>query len=673
MRPRTCLRPSPSLTLLVMQKTRFLSRGLLLGSVFLAGATFGCTEKNPNSCWNKGSTPAERNAFCVETHKLAAGDRPLVCTDRCDDLDQVFDGVDDGCAYVDDVLAAGIKTDDWCVEGNLEDALSTDTGTGTDTDSTSGTDTDTTTTGTDTTGTDTTNTTTGTESTDTTGTSTESTSSDTSCKADADCSGNTPACKLDTGRCVACTDSTLHCTAGDANVCDTNKNECVQCLENLDCSGNAAGEVCDTTVSSCVECLASTDCAENTDGQNTCDEANQSCVACLADADCLDPASPICNTTPETGDEPVCEACSEYEGQCATGICQVWTDGAGVGECFSQELYINPGNCPQSGADGTQDKPYCTLSDAFISLKANATATMHLQGSQAHAVMSTLTLASGKKVAIVGELDGPANAVIEGGGAKADAPLFSVADGSLLILDRLEVTKAVSGIVSSGDVWLRDVRMEGAFRSSDMDPVGSALTLSGGEAWLQRTQLLKFTETGVTATGSGTKMRLESSVVAQNGTSIEATAGGIRLLSAAKAEVVFSTVASNTGSGNGIQVWCDADTIGLTVRNSIVVGSGPTSVAPGCSGAMFSFSNSAYDDPGVESSATDSFLDSQDSPTYTTWFENSGSVANYHLNATKATAIAEVAKVTATDPTTDLDNELMPAIGEMTYPGADQP
>ena len=629
-----------------------LSLGFLACS-FLGSAALACSNSSSSAggdCWSHGGELANvRNAFCVLRHPPRTGAK-LVCTDfSCDGVS----AFEDGCAYSDDIASAGVSIVDACI-----------TGTG----DTSGTSTDTNLDGTGTTG-STSSQTDGSTSTSST-TSSSTTSTDTGCKSDTDCTdASLPACEVASGQCKVCLEN-IHCPDAQAAVCDVEQSSCVQCLESSDCVGSVDGEVCDTTTNTCVECLASSDCSAPT---AVCDLENSSCVACLTNDDCTAVDTPVCDLHADDADlAPACVPCSQYEGQCNTGVCQAWGDAVGAGECFSLERYVDPVLCKTVTPDGSKEAPFCTLTSAWTLLPPNTSATIYLLGDQPHSVPAPIKLIDNRRLAIIGASAAlPRKAIIEGPGPTVETQLFTVEEGSVLILDRVQINKSASALVSIGDIWLRQAEIKAPLRSEESSPSGTGLAVFAGNAWLTGSKVTRFARSGLIASGRDVRLRIDSSMIIQNGDSNLEDAGGIRVSNSANVDVTFSTIADNVGKNEAKQVWCDTSARTLNVRSSLVLGGGDEAIGAQCAITSFSMTMTAHDDDDLKSVATNYFEASSD--VYKTWFVDSGPAADYHLDLAKSASIAEVATVAEGDPAIDIDGDLMPEIGQVTHPGADLP
>lgn len=129
----------------------------------------------------------------------------------------------------------------------------------------------------------------------------------------------------------------------------------VECTTNPDCTDPAAA-VC--AAGQCRPCAAAGECADRTDGRNVCDLDTRTCVACDIDADCPD-EMPVC------GMDKTCGPCS------SDATCEGRPQTADVGVCLAgacpgpSQVAIVDDDCPPSPRDGSPERPFCELNEAF--------------------------------------------------------------------------------------------------------------------------------------------------------------------------------------------------------------------------------------------------------------------------------------------------------------------
>lgn len=114
------------------------------------------------------------------------------------------------------------------------------------------------------------------------------------CVSDANCSGDTPACSAATRTCVACTRD-AHCE-GDSPKCDVAAEVCVGCLDTTDCSLPTAPS-CNAATATCGVCTSHADCARF-GATPDCDSGT--CVACTAETEALRCGANSCNALTNT-------------------------------------------------------------------------------------------------------------------------------------------------------------------------------------------------------------------------------------------------------------------------------------------------------------------------------------------------------------------------------------
>lgn len=162
---------------------------------------------------------------------------------------------------------------------------------------------------------------------------------------------------------------------------------------------------------SCTTCLAAgqTDAADaacralGRDGQAFCIREGAKkgqCGECRVQgppSQCSDPARPICDAA-----ESECRPCQKH-GECASGLCNdgsglVDIEGIAVGACArpADVRNIDATRCPQSGADGTLERPFCNLGQA---LGSGAYLIVQPRAGQSY---PPVTIGDGRRTVIVG-------------------------------------------------------------------------------------------------------------------------------------------------------------------------------------------------------------------------------------------------------------------------------
>ncbi len=185
------------------------------------------------------------------------------------------------------------------------------------------------------------------------------------CTSDAQCSGETPHCDLETHTCEGCT-TDADCTNPAAPACQPN-GSCGECSSTNDTLCVDAKPVCETVAGVCVPCTAAdpSPCLESKDGPQCVGGENGLHCGCISDADCgsvnsgfvCDPLSEVCveGCRSEGGNGcPTGEDCSSTDS--TIGIC-VTASGEGGGGNGG-----NGGGNNGAGADPTDQGPCaCSL------------------------------------------------------------------------------------------------------------------------------------------------------------------------------------------------------------------------------------------------------------------------------------------------------------------------
>jgi hypothetical protein len=198
------------------------------------------------------------------------------------------------------------------------------------------------------------------------------------CSSDNDCPGkDAPYCAR--GRCVSCT--TGEQCGGGAPICSAS-HTCVSCAA-VDAGCPAATPACEVNSGRCLECLGDDDCTKDVSksfcqagtcagcsgaGASACAGRNPAvpvcipsglCAECATSDDCKSTAKPICDTAANA-----CVACTRDD-QCQAkvggpGVCMFQQDGHCATD--AEAVYVGKngaGTCSDSGA-GSAQSPYCT-------------------------------------------------------------------------------------------------------------------------------------------------------------------------------------------------------------------------------------------------------------------------------------------------------------------------
>jgi len=318
--------------------------------------------------------------------------------------------------------------------------------------------------------------------------------------------------------------------------------------------------------------------------------AEGSCVDCTAlpPAACgnIDPTTPACDA--ETG---VCTGCTEHD-QCPTGACRIAT-----GECFaeSNRLWVDNtfGGC--AGGTGTEDNPFCNVTDAMAVLDAQVGSepwAIFVAGSP-NAYEGSIDPNDNRPVAIIGPQAGLAATLYNENGFTIDlwaqspetylhrltidrgfgGPTIRCATGQVFVTDTALVGGDTTAHVTGCSLRLRRTVVNtnglGIFvdggellaDQTDIENSSGGLVIDGGSAELRRSTVRDhYVEGGITVLGGGS-LRLENSMVYYN----QYQNDGVLVTGAGStAEVVHSTIVGALS--------CEGATGPVAVRNSIVLG-----------------------------------------------------------------------------------------------------
>lgn len=373
-----------------------------------------------------------------------------------------------------------------------------------------------------------------------------------------------------------------------------------------------------------------------------CDAAGGDCVGCgLADHPVCVDAAPVCGASGE------CLACTAHD-ECPTGACHLGSDDPLVGHCFLPEEVIYVDNeatvCPGSG---TQDEPMCSLTAAAAMIEPGDARVLQVSGGTPYVERAQFT--GELAVAIVGE-GGP---VIRGNPAQ-QAASFIFEDGAIgyvrnLDLDGNAMTHGLS--CSFGSLRIEDVRVRNndGWGLFDFDPC---------VVELDRVVIAGNEDGGIRV--SGGELSLVNATVAVNG--IGASSSGVRLLGGAAADILYSTIAGNNGSGFD-SIECTGAT--GTLRNSIVVGVNANSIAIDCFPLMMSY-NAV--DANNFAGGTNKLVGA-----YNAAYFSSPAMGDMTLSAPPLTPYGAVGLWVEGDPLLDIEGTPRPVDGSLGYAGIDEP
>lgn len=412
--------------------------------------------------------------------------------------------------------------------------------------------------------------------------------------------------------------------------------------QTADCEGAAgpsdlcpdAAPYCDGA-GACVTCEGLASCADAEPGLPVCDPGSGRCVECTAD----DPGAcagttPVCDIADQT-----CVKCTDHA-QCDSGACDLAT-----GACFPEDavLWVDRGS--PCGV-GTQEEPFCEISDAVSGLAPGAPTVVRVKPGAA-TYKTKVDVPGGAIVAILGDGGAPVLDVA------SDA--IAVSDGARVFLIDLAITGSAlmtgKGILClQGDVDAERLDITGR-KGLAVDGVGCELAL-------RRARVYGNQGAGIRLNGGS--LRLENSFVTSNGTGFSMYAG-VFVNNGAEVDAVYTTIVGNNGDDTYADSLHCLNAGAVRVRNSLVFGqSQATSV----------------DCDGVE--ASDSVVDANTlsgegvkvlPKAEAAWFKDPAN-GDFHIKPTAP--LKDAAKWRTGDPAIDFDGDPRPdQDGTPDYAGAD--
>lgn len=447
---------------------------------------------------------------------------------------------------------------------------------------------------------------------DTTATGDASGSSDDGFPSDCTSEGVDPVCDPATPYCIDGTCSP--CSAAEADYCG---------------SLDAAAPVCFAT-GVCTACDADTTGAcEGTTA--FCNEVG-ACVGCTSHAQCRE-ASP---------DQDTPQGCNYDTGACLSGL-SFWVDAMG---------------CESGMEFGSVTQPYCAIDQALVPTNLDLDEEISVWVRSSAAPYNTgIDLVGGSDthfVAVTG-VDGRAQVTRSG-----DAVVQVTNSANRLFLENLELQGGTIGaeVQTSGRLWLHDVVVTGNDVGLRLDSMGRARVRNSvihGNATIGIEALLN------------SRVWLNTTTVAANGSGAE-TPGGILLQEVPEFEILYSTIAGNSGTAEGNDLTCDVASDG-TIRNSIFMSDAP-GVDAICPATIIE--NSAVDYGGgapdpVEAPGTMAV-------TYSATYFAAISSGDAHIDSQTTLDLSEVAVWRTGDPAADIDGDPRPGTPDAPdWPGIDRP
>ncbi|HEY0138403.1 MAG TPA: hypothetical protein VGB85_30165, partial [Nannocystis sp.] len=225
----------------------------------------------------------------------------------------------------------------------------------------------------------------------------------------------------------------------------------------------------------------------------------------------------------------------------------------------------------------------------------------------------------------------------------AGAPAIAIDTNGALIIDRVRVQDGGNDGLScmQGKAWLDRLTVDGT--------AARGIATEGCDVRLRRSVLVDNAFTG--AEISGGELQVENTFITRNGNT-QSGGGGIYLAGGATLDAVYTTWIENYGqAGTPFSVACDEDggVEAVAVRNSVAVNKGLNTL---CDGSQVSDTAWSTDMPQGSNLA----VTFADLPMYLT---PDGTLIGVY-RATPGTALDQLAKWQAGDPTIDFDGDERP-------------
>ncbi len=378
-----------------------------------------------------------------------------------------------------------------------------------------------------------------------------------------------------------------------------------------DCE-SAEAPFCDDLSGECVGCEGVMDpdgaCAELDAGVPLCVE--NACVQCTGeqDAACVD-LTPICDVETNT-----CIGCSGHE-ECPASACNI-----AEGNCFDPASVVHvDGDNPCGAGDGSDESPYCSLSEALLD-------------------------ASEDPVLIVHEVVGDPLVYLESNTISISAAIFAAPGESPVV--RGSVSSALT-VSSSGHLYVSGISIDSTAGGS----VG--ILIQGGQTWIEKSRIVNNSGGGIVVDGGGSLV-LENSFVGGNTTDVDAL-----VVTDGSATVIYSTLAGGAAASNALS--CEAGAT-VDIRNSLLV-SRQSEDEVVCDEAILS--NNALEMDVAENTSLGEMPD-------TSWFVSYMS-GDFSLSGAHPEAIEMAATWLDGDPATDIEGDARPTTDGMPdFAGADR-
>ena len=390
----------------------------------------------------------------------------------------------------------------------------------------------------------------------------------------------------------------------------------------------------------CVSCMGQ-NCGLIEPGKPACEETSGLCVECLQHSDCLNDDKPACDE-----DTATCRTCSDHD-ECPATACDLETGMCLPESCVFYVDLTKSGEfpCDDAGAGTTQQTPLCTLQKAATLLQADKPCTIKLKAGTQPQSAPTVIPAGNITVAIIHYGDTLPSLQVP------NDPAITIQAGNRVYMRRIAITNspptANPAIECTGAVlWLDNQRISNT---------RTALHALDCKIHVRQSIIFGHTFGGLDIQGtdvSKAQLWLENSYITSMTSSIF---GAVRLIGAAKADVLYSTIALVKSVVPPFE--CIGGFSGtINVRNSAVIGPDPRFGA-GC----------------------------KDKVTVTTSYESTesmqpelvGTFSTFNggqLQAKIDGPLTDVAVWKTGDPKVDQDGSPRPQVdGVADYAGADQP
>lgn len=378
--------------------------------------------------------------------------------------------------------------------------------------------------------------------------------------------------------------------------------------------------VCHETKGRCVECTAKDTLACPADKPG-CDEETGSCAKCTDHTEC-----------PNT-------ACDLQEGVCFPDNSIIWVENT-ANECL--------------GGNGSELKPFCTLSAAAMALMPGKPTTIKVRPGSSSAMFPLPLMSEGYIVAVVKGT--PAIPTLDGTN-NAD-PMIQVSPNSRVYLSNLRFNNTngsaileCSGAATGAKLYLDDVQVLG----NGVLPA-KAIEASNCTVQVRRSRIYKNRGGVQLSAGS---LLMENSHVSENGSASSAF-GAFNFLGGASATITYSSIALHPVTASSTSTFNCSAPSSITVRNSAVVGPKPLTSAK-CPAVVVQ--------DGIVIEADDKAMADA---TAKEWFNGPTEGVLRARTLMGTGPLKDLATWTEGDPRRDYDRESRPTEGP-SWAGADEP